>query len=135
MRRLIYLLAGMLVVSLNTGCAVLTVDVDVYKGPLANQQHVQTQQLSVMAIAAKPLLQKLKDDIQVMQLNENSKLRASNYKALNERIIAILTLYENQSPKEIRVLVQAMQDAQVRYNLAARIFDESNQRMKKYGLS
>jgi hypothetical protein len=43
------------------GCSVLTVDVDVYKGSLANHQHVQTEQLAVMAMGAKPLLVRLRD--------------------------------------------------------------------------
>ena len=30
------------------GCAVLRIDVDVYKGPLANNEDVQTEQMAVM---------------------------------------------------------------------------------------
>ena len=41
------------------GCAVLKIDVDVYKGPLANHESVQMQQMAVMAIGAKPLLSEL----------------------------------------------------------------------------
>lgn len=44
-----------------TGCAVLTVDVDVYKGPLANHEDVQVEQMAAMAIGAKPLLVELRD--------------------------------------------------------------------------
>ena len=43
------------------GCAVLKVDVDAYKGPLGNHEDVQTEQLSVMAVGAKPLLVHLRD--------------------------------------------------------------------------
>ena len=43
------------------GCSVLTIDVDVYKGPLANQKEVQIEQLAVMALGAKPLLVSLRD--------------------------------------------------------------------------
>jgi len=46
-----------------TGCAVLRVDVDVYKGPLADEEHVQMQRLAVMATGAKPLLEKLESDL------------------------------------------------------------------------
>jgi hypothetical protein len=42
------------------GCAVLTVDVDVYKGPLANHPDVQTQQTAMLALAARPILGKLR---------------------------------------------------------------------------
>lgn len=38
------------------GCAVLTVDVDVYKGALVNEEHVQLHQLTALATAAKPML-------------------------------------------------------------------------------
>jgi len=41
------------------GCAVMQIDVDVYKGPLANHEDVQTQQFAAMAIGAKPLLDQL----------------------------------------------------------------------------
>ncbi len=46
------------------GCAVLTLDVDVYKGPLANDSDVLTQQTTVMATGAKPLLIKLRDTLE-----------------------------------------------------------------------
>ena len=38
------------------GCAVLRIDVDVYKGPLANHEDVQMEQFAAMAIGAKPLM-------------------------------------------------------------------------------
>lgn len=43
------------------GCAVLTIDVDVYKGPLLNQRSVQVEQVIGMASAAKPLLVALRE--------------------------------------------------------------------------
>jgi hypothetical protein len=49
---------GLLAVA--AGCAVLTVDIDVYKGPLANHVDVQTEQAAITALAAKPLLSKLR---------------------------------------------------------------------------
>lgn len=45
------------------GCAVVTVDVDVYKGPLANQESVQVEQISVAAIGAQPILQRLQYEL------------------------------------------------------------------------
>ena len=42
------------------GCGVVTVDVDVYKGPLANHVDVQREQAAITAMAAKPLLGKLR---------------------------------------------------------------------------
>ena len=50
-------LGGML-----TGCAVLTVDVDVYKGALVNEEHVQLHQLVAVATAAKPMLITLRNN-------------------------------------------------------------------------
>jgi hypothetical protein len=44
----------------NLGCAVLKIDVDVYKGGLQNQPDVQTQQVIAQAKAAKPLLVRLR---------------------------------------------------------------------------
>lgn len=46
------------------GCAVLTVDVDVYKGALVNEEHVQLHQLVALATAAKPLLIQLRDNLE-----------------------------------------------------------------------
>lgn len=43
------------------GCAVLTVDVDVYKGALVNEEHVQLHQLTALATAAKPMLVNLRN--------------------------------------------------------------------------
>jgi hypothetical protein len=50
--------------SLLVGCAVLTVDVDVYKGALMNEEHVQLHQLVALATAAKPMLIQLRDKLE-----------------------------------------------------------------------
>ena len=46
------------------GCGVLTVDVDVYKGALVNEEHVQLHQLTALATAAKPMLVQLRDRLE-----------------------------------------------------------------------
>lgn len=46
------------------GCAVTTIDVDVYKGPLANERQVQVQEASMLAIGAKPLLKQLRNNLE-----------------------------------------------------------------------
>ena len=46
------------------GCAVLTVDVDVYKGALVNEEHVQLHQLAALATAAKPMLVGLRNHLE-----------------------------------------------------------------------
>lgn len=48
----------------GSSCAVTRIDVDVYKGPLANVETVQAEQFAVMAIAAKPLLIRLRDTLE-----------------------------------------------------------------------
>lgn len=56
------LIAGVL--AALSGCAVMRIDVDVYKGPLADEKHVQTEQFAAMAMGAKPLLIELRDRLQ-----------------------------------------------------------------------
>jgi hypothetical protein len=46
------------------GCAVLTVDVDVYKGALVNEEHVQLHQLVALTTAAQPMLVHLRDNLE-----------------------------------------------------------------------
>jgi len=56
MRRLGLVLALLLL----AGCGVLTVNVDVYKGALANHVRVQTEQVAAMSMGAKPILAELR---------------------------------------------------------------------------
>lgn len=56
--------AGMALWGVLSGCAVLIVDVDVYKGALVNEEHVQLHQLVALATAAKPMLVQLRDSIE-----------------------------------------------------------------------
>lgn len=49
---------------LLASCAKLRIDVDVYKGPLANDETVQIEQIAAMAIGAKPLLIELRDELE-----------------------------------------------------------------------
>lgn len=51
-------------ITLLVGCSVLTIDVEAYKGPLANHEAVRVQQVAVMAIGAKPLLTELRDRLE-----------------------------------------------------------------------
>lgn len=50
--------------ALLCACATLRVDVDVYKGPLTNDEDVQLQQIAMMVIGAKPMLEDMRDDLQ-----------------------------------------------------------------------
>ncbi len=47
-----------------SACAVATIDVDVYKGPLANTRRVQVEQMAVMVVGAKPLLLRLRNGLE-----------------------------------------------------------------------
>lgn len=96
-------------------CATTRIDVDVYKGPLANHQDIQLQELVVMAIAAKPLLIQLRDSLEwgaeASEIIQNISWYKSEYVPPDirngkfksrfkgqdaERVNAILYLYENQ---------------------------------------
>ncbi|MCZ6605538.1 MAG: hypothetical protein O7A03_10395 [Alphaproteobacteria bacterium] len=57
-------------------CAVLEINVDVYKGPLANHQDVQVEQMAAMAIAAKPLLIELRDRLEWGEKAEDIRRQA-----------------------------------------------------------
>lgn len=57
---------------LMCGCAVMTVDVDVYKGPLANERDVQLHQVAVMAVGAKPLLKQFRDERELSAYASNA---------------------------------------------------------------
>jgi hypothetical protein len=59
--------ALLLVIALLAGCAVVTVDVDVYKGPLANTQEIQGEQVVSLVMGAKPLLVQLRDHLEVSE--------------------------------------------------------------------
>jgi len=52
------------------GCAALTIDVDVYKGPLVNDVSVQVEQVSSLAMGAKPLLIELRDRLEAVEAHE-----------------------------------------------------------------
>ena len=93
------------------GCAVMTIDVDVYKGPLSNHRTVQTGQASVMAIAAKPVLIDLRNRLEWGKnfewgvnapqkyqgegfISDDSIPPLSNDQA--RRVNAVLSLYEDK---------------------------------------
>lgn len=56
--------AGLVLCGSLCGCAVLTVDVDVYKGALVNEEHVQLHQLVALTTAAQPMLVHLRDNLE-----------------------------------------------------------------------
>ncbi|HYE33627.1 MAG TPA: hypothetical protein VEH27_19565 [Methylomirabilota bacterium] len=68
----IKVLGWVAIATLLCGCAVLTVDVDVYKGPLANTEEIQGEQVISLAMGAKPLLVQLRDHLEVANFNPGS---------------------------------------------------------------
>ncbi|MBI3786052.1 MAG: hypothetical protein HY270_21915 [Deltaproteobacteria bacterium] len=93
------------------GCAVLTIDVDVYKGALSNDRKLQIQQLAVMATAAKPLLVQLRNQLESPRDPEEVRNRA-NYRdeALGDSFFTdrharvvdeILGLYDDRRPVNV----------------------------------
>lgn len=76
------------IAALLNGCAVLEVDVDVYKGPLANHEQVQSQQLAVLAIGAKPLLVELRDRVEWEDEPKTKRTRAEEEGWYKEGYIA-----------------------------------------------
>ncbi|MBI3915521.1 MAG: hypothetical protein HY322_00745 [Betaproteobacteria bacterium] len=46
------------------GCAALRIDVDVYKGPLANHEDIQVRQYAALAVAARPVLASLRNRLE-----------------------------------------------------------------------
>jgi hypothetical protein len=83
-------LLPMMVVS---GCAVLKVDVDVYKGALANQHDVQTKQLCAMTMAAKPILLSLSNTLFAAE-TKDTKAQQQNPQFL-ATVTTILRLYKD----------------------------------------
>jgi hypothetical protein len=55
---------GLALIACLGACASLRIDVDVYKGPIANEEQIQIQELIALATGAKPLLVQLRDDLE-----------------------------------------------------------------------
>lgn len=94
-------LAGIAV--LIAGCAVLTVDVDVYKGPLANHEDIQMEQMAAMAIGAKPLLVELRDIIEAeheywREFEKEDKKRYAFLKVFKSKDLEKRLSYLRKSP-------------------------------------
>lgn len=86
---------GLLAACLLVGCAVLKVDVDVYKGALSNQQDVQAGQLAAIIISAQPLMVNLTTVLTQIETNPTNtayfKQAATNLKQSVENIVSLYT--------------------------------------------
>lgn len=56
--------AALLAAMVLAGCSALQIDVDVYKGPLVNEQEIQLRQFAALAIAAKPVLASVRNELE-----------------------------------------------------------------------
>lgn len=72
-----FILVALLSALSLSGCAVLTIDVDVYKGALANHEDVQTEQVAAMAMGAKPLLAELRYKLEDAECKKQKKGESS----------------------------------------------------------
>jgi hypothetical protein len=70
------ILCFVLIGSILTGCAVLTVDVDVYKGVLSNEQSTQVNQLQALVPASRNLMVQMFNDLRINRdLDQPVRLR------------------------------------------------------------
>lgn len=60
------------------GCAVLKIDVDVYKGPLSNSEDMQEKQLVAMVAGTKDLLVQLRNNLELESLEKNKEILQDN---------------------------------------------------------
>lgn len=65
--------------TLMTGCAALTIDVDVYKGPLVEDIQVQTKSTTAMAKGALPLLIQLRNTLEEEAIVQSSIRSATHW--------------------------------------------------------
>lgn len=86
---------------LVASCAVLTVDVDVYKGPLANEEEVQVQQMLSLATAAKPMLVELRDRLEWGARMEKCRERAIQEGWYSDAFVADLRVREPGDPPRV----------------------------------
>ena len=121
------------------GCAVMKVDVDVYKGPLANHKDVQTERMAAMAIGAKPLLLDLRKKLLLNdcfnKLSTQEKDGVINIDTLRTKgckptqslikVNAILSLYEDKPEGELEILSSELRRAYDRLEEAYNNYKDS----------
>ena len=128
---------------LLNGCAVLTVDVDVYKGSLVNEEHVQLHQLVALASGVKPMLIHLRDNIEWPEKDGNPPMYSTwhqfghvipptnitdyNFfrKPHARRVNAILSLYEDLNSPDLVPYGKSLSEALERLKRAKLDFEPS----------
>lgn len=107
-------LAAALVAGPLPGCAVLTVDVDVYKGPLSTHPSLQLEQACGMVDGARLVLEQVRDSIRKDNPSEVEDLLEYPVRYIGH----MLALYEDAPSKETTDQALRMGDAAVRWRLA-----------------
>lgn len=97
----LHLLAGC-TAALAAGCSSLQIDVDVYKGPLTQERHIQVRQYAAMAAAAKPLIRDMYEQLKEPNSNfacGDESVNLSEIKKKRARFLCeILQLYITVKP-------------------------------------
>lgn len=104
------LVASGLMLSL-AGCAVLNIDVDVYKGPLANHKDVQLQQLAQFAIGAQPILVKLcekQEGSEDEPKKDACRAKEEPKSPIGRQVQEILDLYDDLQPHDILAKIELL---------------------------
>ena len=119
------------------GCAVTTIDVDVYKGPLVNDPAVQMEQTAAMAVGAKPILIQLRNHLEwpgksfkeIQAITEYADgfmpSGEGQYKFKYDfaaRANAILSLYDDQGDQRLTSLLAEGNSALGAYRSAYELF-------------
>jgi hypothetical protein len=102
---------------LLSGCAALRIDVDVYQGPLSNDAQTQTMQLASMVLAAKPLLEDAKNNL-------NCKSEAKGQSAACVTLQGTLTLYDSTQDNRVSQSLDKVKDRFEEYKKAVKVLDE-----------
>lgn len=130
------------------GCAALQVDVDVYKGPLANTEETQVQQLASMALTAKPLISTMRNRLietyapfpagqnrvghlreteWALVVNQFGTLQGGSARQLDlqraAQLNAVLSFYDDRDGISVAPLFDAMRTAVKRYEDAMQDFN------------
>lgn len=132
MNRLVKILVPLLLTSLS-GCAVLQIDVDVYKGPLASHDDVLSQRVAASVIGIQSDLLRLREQILKKPRSEiendcNDRTK-QKFRELDQRIIlacevdALLVLFEDAGDQELALYRQRAIDAVEKITKALAIFD------------
>lgn len=95
-----------------TGCASLVITVDVYKGPLINNERVQIEEAAMLALASKPLIKMLASEF----LFFGQGINDPTMDVLRKELDAILCFYRTcLNNEEVKALEPSLEDTLKEY--------------------